>query len=67
MITSQLSEFELHHVAAKLAMMYESTIEYSELQLSTKHDCLHVINPRNSKTIAKEVPVYKAALDGFAI
>lgn len=35
MVASQVLEFELHGVTAKLAIMNKKTLEYSELQLST--------------------------------
>ena len=67
MVAGQVPEFELYGVTAKLAMMYERTLEYSELQLSAERDRLRVINPRNPKTMAKQALACTAALDGFAI
>ena len=62
----QVPDFELHDVTARLAMMYERTLEYSELQISAKRNRLHTTNPQNSKTIAKQAPAYEEALDSFA-
>lgn len=53
MVASQIPEFELHGVTAKLAMIYERTLECSELCLSAECDQLCAINPQNQKTIAR--------------
>ncbi len=67
MDTGQVPEFELYDVTARLAMMYERTLEYSELQLSAKRDRLRATNPRNLRIMAKQALACEAALDGFAI
>ncbi len=63
----QEPEFELHNVTARLAMMYEMTLEYSELQLSAEYNCLRATNPRIPKTMAKQALICETALNGFAI
>ena len=41
---SQVPDFELYNVSARLAMMYERILEYSKLQISVKHNSLHTTN-----------------------
>ncbi len=41
----QVLDFELHDVTARLAIMYERTLEYSERQLSIERDHLRTIKP----------------------
>lgn len=48
-------------------MIYERILEYLKLQLFAKYDHLRITNPRNPRTMAKQVLVYEIALDGFAI
>ncbi len=67
MDASQVPEFELHDMIVKLAMIYERTLEYSELQFSAERDRLYVTNPWNARTMSKQALTYEAALDGFAI
>ncbi len=67
MDAGQVTEFELHDVTTRLAMIYERILEYSKLQLSAKHDRLRETNPRNPKTMAEQALACEAALDGFAI
>ncbi len=67
MDAGQVPKFELHDVTARLAMMYERTLKYSELQLSAEHDRLRATNSRNPRTMAEQALAYEAALDGFAI
>lgn len=64
---SQVPEFELYDMTAKLTMMYKETLEYLELQLSAERDHLYATNPQNPKTIAKQVLACSAALDDLAI
>lgn len=63
----QVPEFESQHVTAKLAIMYERTLEYLDLQLFAKRDRLCATNPQNPKTIAKQALVCKLALNDFVI
>lgn len=48
----QISEFNLHGVTVKQAIIYEKMLEYSELELFAKCDYLYTINPPNLKIIA---------------
>ena len=52
MDAGQVPDFELDDMTARLAMMYERTLEYSELQISAKRNCLRATNPQNPRTIA---------------
>ncbi len=63
----QVPQFELYNVTARLAMMYEKALEYSELQFFAKLDRLHVTNLRNLRTMAKQAIACEAALDSFII
>ena len=62
----QVPDFELHDVTAKIAMMYESTLEYSKLQISAEHNRLRATNPQNPRTIAVQALACEEALDSFA-
>ena len=64
--TSQVSDFELHDMTARLAMMYEKTLEYSKLQISAKRNCLRTTNPQNPRIIAEQALAYEEALDSIA-
>ena len=37
-------DFELYDRITRLAIIYETILEYSKCQLFTKYDCLHIIN-----------------------
>ncbi len=67
MDAGQIPEFELHDVTTRLAMIYERTLEYSELQLSAERDRLCTTNSRNPRTMAEQALTYKVTLNGFAI
>ncbi len=41
----QVAELELYDMTARLAIMYERILEYSEIQVSIECDRLHTINP----------------------
>ena len=62
----QVPDFELNDMITRLAMMYEKTLEYSEPQISAKHNCLRVTNPQNPRTIAEQTLAYKKALESVA-
>ena len=62
----QVPEFELYDVTARQAMMYEKTLEYSELRLSAERTRLRITTPRNLKTTAKQALACEEALNGFA-
>lgn len=67
MVAGQVSEFELHDMTTKLAIIYKRMLEYLELQLFAEHDRLRVINLQNLKIIVKQALAYEAVLNGFAI
>ena len=52
-------------MTARLRIMYKRTLEYSELQISAKHNRLRATNPRNLKTIVEQALAYEKALDSF--
>ena len=62
----KVPDFELHDMTARLAMMYERTLEYSKLQISAERNRLHATDSQNPRTIAKQVLVCEEALDSFA-
>ena len=62
----QVPDFELHDMTARLAMMYERTLEYSKLQISTERNYLRATNPQNPRTITEEALTYEEALDSVA-
>ena len=62
----QISDFELHDMIAKLAIMYERTLEYSELQISAECNRLRATNSWNPRTIAEQALAYEEAWDSFA-
>ena len=62
----QVPDFELHDMTTRLAMMYERTLEYLELQISAERNCLRATNPRNPRTIAKQTLAYEKALKSVA-
>ncbi len=66
MDAGQVPDFELHDVTAKLSMMYERTLEYSERQLSAKRDRLRTTNPRKPRAMAEKALACEEALNGFA-
>ncbi len=53
-------------MTAKLAMMYERTLEYSKRQLSAERNRLCTTNPQNPKTMAEKALACEEALNGFA-
>ena len=62
----QVSDFELHDMTTGLAMMYERTLEYSELQISAKRNCLRATNPQKPRTIAEQILAYEKTLESVA-
>ena len=62
----QVPDFDLHNVTTRLAMMYERTLEYSNLQISAERNRLRATNPRNPRTIAEQALACEKALDSFA-
>ena len=66
MDTGQVPDFELHDMTTRLAMIYEKTLEYSELQISAECNCLRVTNPQNPRTIAEQTLAYEKALESVA-
>ena len=66
MDAGQIPDFKLHDMTTRLAMMYERTLEYSELQIFAKRNCLRTTNPQNPRTIAEQTLAYKKALESVA-
>lgn len=64
----QIPDFEAYNITAKLGMIYNSIIKYSDLLLSSEHKGLLAANPiKSSQTIAKKTYVYKKTLISFAL
>ncbi len=66
MDAGQIPDFELHDMTARLAMMYERTLEYLECQLSAERDRLRTTNPQNLKTMAEKALACEETLNSFA-
>ena len=62
---SQVPDYELYDMTARLAMMYEKTLKYLKLQISAKRNRLRATNPQNPRTIAEQALAYEEALDSF--
>ena len=66
MDAGQVTDFELHDMTTRLVMMYERTLQYSELQISAKRNCLQTTNPQNTRTIVEQTLAYEKALESVA-
>lgn len=63
MVIVQVLKFELYSIIAKLVIMYKRMLEYFKHQLSAEYKQLYAPNPKNWRTIAKQILVSKVALD----
>ncbi len=63
----QVPEFDGYDITARLSMMYEHTIEYSNLLLSNERDRLLAANPiGNPRTAVEQTLACETALNNFA-
>lgn len=63
---SQVPDFELHDITARLLIICKRILKYLKLQLLAKCNCLCKTNLSNLKTIAKQALICKKALHSFA-
>ena len=62
----QMLGFDGYNIMARLSIIYEHTIEYSNLLLSSKRDRLLAVNLiRNSRIMVEQTLVCKTALNNF--